>query len=477
MKNETRKKTIDGVRANKRTRTSRSFVDSQESTNIPIKKVQQPTQQTRRVKKTRCIKANGLNAAQKKRSNLSKTQSNNDVPLVAASQARVANSRRRFEWIRRKKKIVAHAVRIFFVAILLVVFFNNRHSAEIRIRPHYEFLEINDSLNIYTNPLENQLGYDVIAVTDEVSMPLLAEEEVPVATKARVTVTVFNDFSSEPQRLIPTTRFESAGGKIFELGPSPIIIPAKTNQSPGSIEVEIIAQNPGSQYNIDITDFTIPGFKEAGLDNKFNGIYAVSKSAATGGDIGTKFVISDSQQEQAEIMLGEELTARLQKRLLKEKSDNLILVKNSEQFQLNESSFISDGEGSAGVLSKRGSIIASVISKDILGEFISDAYFDLPDGGSSQILALNDFVLEVSDPSTIDYESTEGIPIVVDGSPLMAQNIDIQDLKKQLSGYRERELNNFFDAKSSIDIAEVTIKPFWRKKLPVDTEQISITIK
>ena len=72
------------------------------------------------------------------------------------------------------------------------------------------------------------------------------------------------------------------------------------------------ADEPGPGYNIDLTDFSIPGFKEAGLDKKFADIYAVSTGAMTGGFIGTKKVLSDDQIQKAQVSLSDNVQYLLQ---------------------------------------------------------------------------------------------------------------------------------------------------------------------
>ncbi|MDP3957711.1 MAG: hypothetical protein Q8Q10_04390 [bacterium] len=104
--------------------------------------------------------------------------------------------------------------------------------------------------------------------------------------KARGTVVIENNYSADPQPLVATTRLETADGKLFRLV-SGVVVPGMTNtggkKEPGAIEVSVMADQAGSEYNIDATTFTIPGFKGG---PKYAAFSARSTKAMTGGGSG-----------------------------------------------------------------------------------------------------------------------------------------------------------------------------------------------
>ncbi|NMB92510.1 MAG: hypothetical protein GYA31_02720 [Parcubacteria group bacterium] len=87
-------------------------------------------------------------------------------------------------------------------------------------------------------------------------------------SKAKGVITIINNYSTSPQILVATTRFETSDGKIFRLD-SRIVIPGATTKDgvlqPASIDVNVTADQPGPDYNIpactEPCKFTIPGFK------------------------------------------------------------------------------------------------------------------------------------------------------------------------------------------------------------------------
>ena len=100
---------------------------------------------------------------------------------------------------------------------------------------------------------EGVIGYEVVKLSKSknVSVPTTGEEAVEV--KASGKIMVYNNFSSEPQRLIIRTRFETKEGLIYRI-PESIVVPGKTVkngvETPGSKEIGVFADEPGDKYNI-----------------------------------------------------------------------------------------------------------------------------------------------------------------------------------------------------------------------------------
>jgi hypothetical protein len=101
--------------------------------------------------------------------------------------------------------------------------------------------------------------------------------------KAKGMITISNDFSSESQPLVATTRFEAADGKIFRLVRGvtvPGISETGGKKEAGVIEAEVAADESGESYNINPSTFTIPGLKGTPKYAKFS---AKSKERMFGG--------------------------------------------------------------------------------------------------------------------------------------------------------------------------------------------------
>jgi len=122
--------------------------------------------------------------------------------------------------------------------------------------------------------------------------------------QAKGIITIINNFSSAPQILVATTRFEAPDGKIFRLD-SRIVIPGAAMKDgklePSSIDVNVTAATSGPEYNIiacnDNCKFTIPGFKGT---PKFDGFYGISNKPMAGGSLGSVPMVTAEDLKKAE---------------------------------------------------------------------------------------------------------------------------------------------------------------------------------
>lgn len=172
------------------------------------------------------------------------------------------------------------------------------------------------------NNSSSQINYDtntiptnLISIDEEISKSFDVSGKKSVSNqKAFGTITIYNEYSTNTQPLVATTRFESSDGKIFRLKKSisvPGMVKVDNEMKPGAIEAEVIADEPGEAYNIGPTTFTIPGFKDSG-NEKYTKFYAKSFKAMTGGGSGSEDVnvVQASDIENAKNKLLTELTAK-----------------------------------------------------------------------------------------------------------------------------------------------------------------------
>ncbi|MCA9351292.1 hypothetical protein KC929_00760 [Patescibacteria group bacterium] len=379
-------------------------------------------------------------------------------------------------WFRRNWRWLKYPTVLGLYAAILIPLANTHTRATITIDPRIGYLTIDGTMNLVFSPKEGQTGLEVIAVTDEVSVPVVASGTRPVERRAEGRAIVFNDYSTEPQRLLSGTRFETAGTKVFSLGDEEVIIPGKDGETPGSITVTLYAAEAGSDYNIAPSDFTIPGFRELGLDDKYNGIYATSTAPFEGGFIGTEPYITEEELAARTIELETELKDRLALRLGKEKTDNLSLILGSESFLLNEPMSVFDESGSAGLVTQRGTMVS-------LGIATGDLY------ASAVILASSEDLVNpanVVDPRDllvayhgprIDYDRLGPITVAVSGTPLFAWNPDKEQIARELSGQALSEVGTIFDHLATIDRATVSVTPLWRTTLTDDLDRIEVIVE
>jgi hypothetical protein len=105
------------------------------------------------------------------------------------------------------------------------------------------------------------LTYTVQTLDINDSAVVQAQGTTTVApAKATGTVTVYNSYSASPVNLVKNTRFQTPDGLIFR-SPSAISIPGKKSGGPGQVDVTVVADQEGSQYNVGpVTNLRCPDY-------------------------------------------------------------------------------------------------------------------------------------------------------------------------------------------------------------------------
>jgi len=157
--------------------------------------------------------------------------------------------------IRTGKGKVAFGIIVFLLAITLSVkVIDVFAKATIQVVLHKETINVDTILKSgKMDKADLPLEIMQLDMTERKTAKATGVENVEKKASGRIVV--YNEFSSAPQKLIATTRFETPDGKIYR------IKDAVTVPGAGSVEATVYADQPGEEYNIDLTDFTIPGFK------------------------------------------------------------------------------------------------------------------------------------------------------------------------------------------------------------------------
>lgn len=151
----------------------------------------------------------------------------------------------------------------------------------------------------------------VIEEEQEYSKSLPATGTADGGGYAKGTIKVFA--KTAPMTLREGTRFQSEkNGKVYRVKTS-ITIPAGSDGNAGSLEVEVVADEPGEDYNVDGTKFTLPALKEQKSD-LFDTTWAESVTAISGGSKGENPAVSindllGAEQKFKEQVLGDAISS------------------------------------------------------------------------------------------------------------------------------------------------------------------------
>ena len=159
-------------------------------------------------------------------------------------------------------------------------------TADLTIKPMKINVEMEESIIVKRDPRAGELGFEIMSVKlgEPRKIKVNVEGEEEVENYASGFVTIHNNFDTNSQDLVATTRFESPEGYIFRIRDK-VTVPGMKDGQSGILKVKVYADEPGEDYNISSTRFTVPGF--AGSP-RFDDFYAVSDSSMEGGMVGVK---------------------------------------------------------------------------------------------------------------------------------------------------------------------------------------------
>ena len=202
--------------------------------------------------------------------------------------------------------IAAFVFLVLIVVQVLCFFFLSK--ATIEIWPKTETINISTTLTIDLAAKQASFSNKVIPgelfekskmVNETFASSGKSEQE----GKAEGTIKVYNEYSTAVQPLLATTRFVSTDGKVFRT-PTKATIPGlhyeNNKMVAGEVEIRVVADQPGPEYNIGPTTFSIPGF--AGSE-KYVKFYAKSSQSMSGGSTKQVALVTREDLDNAKTVL------------------------------------------------------------------------------------------------------------------------------------------------------------------------------
>lgn len=319
----------------------------------------------------------------------------------------------------------------------------------------------------------NKIPLQEIKVEKTKSKKFPATGEKEVNKKARGIITVYNEYSSSPQTLVATTRFESPQGKIFRIEENVIVPGAKIEEGkivPSNIKTEAVADQPGADYNIGPANFTIPGFKGTA---KYVGFYAKSESLMTEGFTGKIKIVLAEDLSKAEESLTEELKNELKQTLQEQIPTDLKLVEEELEEKITDISTVKEGTEADNFTLEMNVIVRALLFKE-------EDFKNLVD--LNLISKISENKAPLLESQQIDWQETvidwdEGeVTFNLSVEEEVVWQIDIPSLKKDLAGQSEIEVRRYLANQPAIDKAKVTFWPFWVKRIPLQEKKIKIEV-
>lgn len=375
----------------------------------------------------------------------------------------------------------------YFTFILFFIFLSGSVYAGVKILPRAEVKIVTKKVNWdYSNSVRiNSKIADIDVVNRQIPAAIFSEKKNMniswqatgkkyIEKKASGKITIYNEYSSGPQRLDVNTRFEAPDGKIFRLK-SKVIVPGAKIESgkivASSIEGEVIADKPGEAYNISpVSKFTIPGFKGA---DKYEKFYGRSQNPMTGGFVGETAYPTEDDIKKAKIFAENKIKNVVETFLLTQLiSENFKAVDATAQTTIAKE-VVNKGTDEAGNFS------VYVEANSSIQAFKELTLLDLMTALANQAVG-NDFKLKSYkiDYKPIEIEAKTNLVVLpVDFSGIFLMPLDQNDFMQKIVSKSDTELKSLIFSSSNIEKADISFWPFWVSRVPDDANRIKIMVE
>ncbi len=371
-------------------------------------------------------------------------------------------------------KSIAAAIIIVAVVIGGILASTAFAKATINVTPRQADIVLDGSttFSAVATPIDDQsLVFGTVSKEFTESKNVTATGETQVSEKAAGTIIVYNTVDDKPFKLLATTRFETADGKIYRTKDG-VAVPGMRGTTPGSLEVTVYADQAGAEYNIGLTDLTLPGLKSDAAT--YTKVYARSKTPMTGGFVGTTKVISDADKKSAET----ELKARLASKAtsaasLEVPADHLLLPNTtaSTYSPLKIEKAENPNEAKVSVtLVYTGALLKRVdFAKFLAQKYVPEYKGEPVDIESPASLS---FALATG-TSTVSQMPTE-ISFATKGNTRLIWTFDELALKEAVKGLSKSTYSEKLSAFPAIQKSSVSFRPLWIFSIPDDPAKIEI---
>lgn len=370
-------------------------------------------------------------------------QTSNPKPLFSKNKKRYGN------------KVIVGGLLIGFITAGIIVF--GKTEASIVIKPNKSDYTVDTSivLNTPTSIATKTL------ITKNASRTVPATEEQQIEQSAQGKIRIINKHKETPQELVAKTRFKAPNGLIYRIK-QPIEIPGykMTNGTlvPGTLEVEVYADDTGEKYNISNTTFTIPGFE--GME-QFEKITAETVGDITGGYIGIRKVVTEDTKASIETEIKKDLEEQMEN--LSKDSSEYVLVPDLDTLSYSDTK--DEASGSSVTLTISATVSAYSIPKQSFSDFIGQ-------NTVASATPTDSFVVDTNKINIIQEEDM----LKVSGQTSIAYNINPENIKTLIAGKKRSEIVAMKDElQKTFTIVDMNFKPLARS-FPSNASKIQVTL-
>lgn len=291
-----------------------------------------------------------------------------------------------------------------------------------------------------------------------------------ITDKATGKIMVYNAYSAQALNFV-ASRFQSENGKIFWATKS-FSIPGMSGNTPGQVEIGVMAAETGESYAVGPGKFTMPALKGTARGEKVYGVSTASMilPKAEGGEK----IVSSEDINNALDSLKEKVRPQLQ--VLRQnlptgfqlwpEAYNEELAETSSNFEAGESTdkFTANVKMVARAVVFKNDDLENYVNQEISKNLPED-----------KILLAGSKEISFAKPPVIDY-AKGSIQASLNVKYDAIDNLDSDEFKNAVLNKGEKDIKRIMAVYSNIERVEVKMSPFWVGSVPSNPDRVKITI-
>lgn len=368
---------------------------------------------------------------------------------------------------------------IVFVGVSIIALASSLFylKAVVTIIPKTANLDINGTFTANKGAKSPDLAYTVFVASSSESQSVPASEGPEINTKATGSVYLVNE-QKTVQKIVAGTRLSNTPGIIYRTTASVSIPSMKAvngKDVPGTIEVKVVADKAGEEYNMTYNDniLRMLGFQGS---SKYDIVYAKMKTDITGGFSGNKKIIAPDVMTAAVSSMKSSLKSNLQ-----EKAKTLVpsgYISFGDAYDIVYDTVTPQtSDSSRANLSVKASIYVIAFNKDDLIRYIAKKDIDKFPSADYNIVGLDTLSFSIVNQKDFSAQKASPLIFMLKGQAKLVGKFSTDALKDELKGIKLENSSTVFAHYQAIGNASARLTPFWMRSFPNSVKDISIEIK
>lgn len=322
------------------------------------------------------------------------------------------------------------------------------------------------------NAAKGVLPAEVFQEKKNITQFFPATGKANIAEKARGRLVIYNAYSSEPQILVATTRFETPDGKIFRLDNQVVVPGAQVKDGkivPSKLETGVTADKPGKEYNVGPTEkLTLPGFKGT---PRFQGFYGALPQGASGGFVGERPVPTEADIAAAKDKVSAILKTSLESGVLSTRPAEFKILPGASEVKIVRltPNRVANEQGNFSVIGEAELQAVAFRESDLKAMLLEIARQDYPDTEFRE--------LELEYNAIRPLYAAGEVRFSVRASGKLVPLFSIEDFRSQLAGKNLDSARQMVLKLPRLASAKISVWPFWLRRLPANPQKISVAVE